>query len=458
MAERITINPVTRISGFMEIQAEIENHVVVNAKTKGLMFRGFEKMLIGRDPFDAIYFTQRICGICSTAHSVGSALALENAMNFIPSEQGRYLRDITHACEFLQNHLRHFYQYTLPDFVKLPENYPLFKTDHNDYRLPKEINDRMVEDYFSSLDVSRSAHQMLATLAGKAPHNHGIFIGGITSRATVSSIIAVESMLNNIEQFIVEKMIPDVYKIGDYYPEYFDIGGGYGNLLSYGCFDNYKELGTLYVDPLIYTNNTITTFFPDHITQYNDNAYFDENNETDINKEQAYSWIKAPRYNNMPYEVGPLARQWLCGEYRNGISAMDRTIARALEARKIVEIMRELLHNLIPGVNMQQEYTVPENSVGRGLVDTTRGALGHWLVTENSKIAFYQIISPSGWNLSTQTGKILGTAEQALIGSPIDDVNAPVEIGRVIRSFDPCVSCATHVFSGGEHIKTMRVV
>ena len=180
---------------------------------------------------------------------------------------------------------------------------------------------------------------------------------------------------------------------------------GYGNLLSYGCFDNYKELGTLYVDPLVYSNNTITTFFPDHITQYNDNAYFDENNDTDINKEQAYSWIKAPRYNNMPYEVGPLARQWLCGEYRNGISAMDRTIARALEARKIVEIMRELLHNLIPGVNMQQEYTVPENSVGRGLVDTTRGALGHWLVTENSKIAFYQIISPSGWNLSTQTGK-----------------------------------------------------
>ena len=151
-------------------------------KQKGLMFRGFEKMLIGRDPFDAIYFTQRICGICSTAHSVASALALENAMNFVPSEQGRYLRDITHACEFLQNHLRHFYQYTLPDFVKLPENYPLFKTDHNDYRLPKEINDRMVEDYFSSLDVSRSAHQMLATLAGKAPHNHGIFIGGITSR------------------------------------------------------------------------------------------------------------------------------------------------------------------------------------------------------------------------------------------------------------------------------------
>lgn len=458
MVEKITINPVTRISGFMEIQADIENHFVVNAKTKGLMFRGFEKMLIGRNPFDAVYFTQRICGICSTAHSIASTLALENAMNFIPSEQGRYLRDIIHGCEFLQNHLRHFYQYTLPDFVKLPENYPLFKTDHNDYRLPKKLNDRMVEDYFNSLEISRSAHEMLAILGGKAPHNHGIFIGGITTKATISSIISIESILDNIEGFINEKMIPDVYEIGNYYSEYYHIGRGYGNLLSFGCFNNYKDLGTLYVDPLVYSNNTITTFFPDLISQENENAWYNENDEVDTNKPQAYSWIKAPRYNNVPYEVGPLARQWLCGEYRNGISAMDRTIARALEAKKIVAVMKELLHNLIPGVDMQQEYTVPEKSIGKGLIDTTRGALGHWLVTDNSKIAFYQIISPSAWNLSTQTGNIKGTAEQALIGSPVKDIDAPVEIGRIIRSYDPCVSCATHVFCDGQHINTMQVV
>lgn len=458
MPERITINPVTRISGFMEIEADIENHFVVDAETKGLMFRGFEKMLLGRSPFDAIYFTQRICGICSTAHSMASTLALENAMNFVPSEQGRYLRDIIHGCEFLQNHLRHFYQYTLPDFVKLPETYPLFKTDHNDYRLPKELNDKMVKDYFKSLDISRSAHQMLAILGGKAPHNHGVFIGGITTKATIDKIISIKSILDNIEQFINEKMIPDVYKIGNYYSEYYHIGGGYGNLLSYGCFNNYKDLGTLYVEPLVYSNHRLTDFYPEQLSQENEYAWYDENNEPDINKQQAYSWIKAPRYNNVPYEVGPLARQWLCGDYRNGISVMDRTIARVLEARKIVIIMKTLLDNLIPGVSVQQEYTVPEKSIGRGLIDTTRGALGHWLVIDNSKIAFYQIISPSAWNLSTQTGNIKGTAEQALIGSPVKDIDAPVEIGRIIRSFDPCVSCATHVFSDGQHINTMQVV
>ncbi len=458
MPERITINPVTRISGFMEIQADVENHYVINAKTKGLMFRGFEKMLIGRNPFDAVYFTQRICGICSTAHSMASTLALESAMNFVPTEQGRYLRDIIHGCEFLQNHLRHFYQYTIPDFVKLPENYPLFKTDHNDYRLPKELNDKMVNDYFESLDISRSAHQMLAILGGKAPHNHGVFIGGITTQATADKIISLKSILDGIELFINQKMIPDVYEIAKYYSEYYHIGGGYGNLLSYGCFNNYKDLGTLYVDPLAYTNNMISIFNPDEITQESQYAYYNDNNEPDIQKPQAYSWIKAPRYKNIPFEVGPLARQWLSGNYRNGISVMDRTIARVLEAGKIVSIMKILLQNLILGVSVQQKYTVPEKAGGRGLIDTTRGALGHWIYIDNGKIAFYQIITPSAWNLSTQTGNIKGIAEQAIIGSPVGNINTPVEIGRIIRSFDPCVSCATHVYTGGKLINAIQVV
>ena len=106
MNKRIVINPLTRISGFLEIDVRIENNIVVDAQTKGNLFRGFEQMLVGRSPFDAVYFTQRICGICSAAHSMASSLALEDALNIKPVEQGRYLRDIIHCCEFLQNHIR----------------------------------------------------------------------------------------------------------------------------------------------------------------------------------------------------------------------------------------------------------------------------------------------------------------------------------------------------------------
>lgn len=459
LTERIRINPVTRISGFMEIDAILENNKVVDAKTEGLMFRGFETMLLGRSPFDAVYFTERICGICSTAHGVVSTLALENALEIVPTEQGRYLRDIIHGCEFLQNHIRHFYQYTVPDYIKLPDKYPIYEISHNDFRLPKIQNDEIVKNYFDSLAISRSAHEMLAVLGGKAPHNHGVFIGGITTQATTDKIIKIQAILHNIYRFIIEKMIPDAYTIGEYYKEYYYMGEGYGNLLSYGCFNNYKELGTLYVDPLVYNNRTIRAFDHNKITEEIDYSWYKNSQIADVNKERAYSWIKAARYENEPYEVGPLARQWLSGEYTNGISTMDRTIARVLEAKKIVEILVTLIENLIPGVSVQEKYDIPEKAYGMGLLDTTRGALGHWVRIDNYVISFYQLITPSVWNLSPRTDvNKKGTGEMALIGTKVNDSNNPIELGRIIRSFDPCVSCATHVYINGELKQTIRVV
>ena len=215
--KKIVINPVTRISGFMEINADIDNNIVADAWTEGLLFRGFEKMLEGRSPFDAVYFTQRICGICSAAHSVASSLALEDVLGIPASEQGRYLRDIIHGCEFLQNHIRHFYQYTVPDFIKFPEGNALFETDHNDFRLSEKKNNRIVRHYIDSLEYSRNAHVMLAILGGKAPHNHGVFIGGINTQATPEKIVRLRSLLLNIRWFVCEKKIPDAYTIAEYY-------------------------------------------------------------------------------------------------------------------------------------------------------------------------------------------------------------------------------------------------
>jgi len=465
----VIINPVTRISGFMEIDADIEDNVVADARTEGLLFRGFENMLEGRSPFDAVYFTQRICGICSSAHALASTMALENAMSIAPSQQGRYLRDLIHGCEFLQNHIRHFYQYTAPDFIRLPESNALFATDHNDFRLPKEKNDRIVQHYFDSLAYSRSAHEMLAILGGKAPHNHGIFVGGVTAPATPEKITRFRALLLEIRTFICSKMIPDAYTIADYYKEYFANGRGYGNFLTFGCFNAYHKLGTLYVDPVTNRDGKITPLNPGEITETIYTSWYTAETETytpyetitqpELEKDDGYSWVKAPRYRGLPYEVGPLARMWLSGAYRHGISTMDRTIARVLEAKKITDVMLTLLNNLIPCVSMQKKYQIPESGRGAGLVDTTRGALGHWVKIENKVISLYQIITPSGWNLSTRSRDLLpGPGEKAMIGATVINPDVPVELGRIIRSFDPCVSCATHVYSKGNLIRTMQVV
>lgn len=468
MTKRIVINPLTRISGFMEIDVIVENHQVVEAKTRGNLFRGFEQMLIGRSPFDAVYFTERICGICSAAHSVASSLALEDALNIEPQEQGKYLRDFLHGCEFLQNHIRHFYQYTVPDFVKI-EQYPLFQSEHDDFRLPKAINDRIAQHYFDSLPISRLAHQMLAVLGGKAPHNHGVFVGGVTTQMTAEKVAHLDNNLQMIAQFINDKMLPDVYDIAHYYADYFQLGKGYDNLLTYGSFHGYKALGTLFVDPLVFTSGVVTPFDENQIREKIDYAYFQPVNNSDVpseevtipdmSKSNAYSWVKAPRYNHLPYEVGPLARLILSGDYEQHISAMDRTIARALESKKIAEIMNTLLKQMISDVDVQRKYELPKKASGRGLVDTTRGALGHWLKIDEEKIAFYQIITPSTWDFSTRDDRgFRGVAEQALIGTPIENPDSPAEIGRILRSFDPCMSCATHIYSPGKQVKTIKVL
>lgn len=470
MSERIVVNPITRISGFMEIEVMVDNHRVVDAKIKGLMFRGFEMMLKGRHPLDAIYYTERICGICSTAHSLASTRALEQALGVTASEQARFIRDFMHGCEFLQNHLRHFYQFTVPDYVRLPEKCcSVFEIPYADMRIPPEKNDLIAQHYFDSLNVSREAHEMIAVFGGKAPHNHGIFVGGSTSQATADKIVELKTILMDVARFIEEVAIPDAGVIAQYYPEYFHNGAGPGNFLSYGCFNDYPSLGTLYIDPMIETEGQARTLDPARITEEIDFSWYTDPIDTyspmetvpmdDMNKPDAYSFIKSAKIDNISFECGPLARQWMSGEYRHGISTMDRTIARIFEAKKITEILRTLLDNMELDVQSQAQYAIPASSSGAGLIDTTRGALGHWLKIDNQLLSFYQVITPSVWNLSSHSNKgTPGTGEQALIGTEIQDEDNPVELARIIRSFDPCVSCATHVYYPDKAPKLITVV
>lgn len=448
MAQTIIIDPLTRISGFLEINAEVEQNKIIDARAQGVLYRGFEKMLKGRPPLDAIFFTERICGICSVAHSYASALALEEALHIFVTRNDSYIREIIHGFEFIQNHLRHFYLMVFPSFVWI-KNLPVADgVQYVDYRIPEDKNRRLEEHYAQAIEAARLAHEGQAVLGGKAPHNHGIFAGGVTADISAYKLTKVKTIVLRLLSFVSTAMLEDLQTIAQYYPEYYHMGASYPNFLSYGVFDN-EEPEISYVKPGVLVNGIRYDFQPEAITSqiryawYKDNASQDE---PDPAKPGAYTFIKAPRYNDLPMEVGPLARMLISGNYQGGHSCMDRIAARVMEAQRILRIMEQLVDRIELMPNNQREYLIPFASGGSGFIDTTRGALAHFIDIRDQVIDRYFIITPSNWNLSPKDDKGRpGTIEKALIGTVLQDVHNPVEIGRIVRSYDPCVSCATHL-------------
>lgn len=459
---KITIDPVSRVSGLLEIGVDIENNKIVDARSSGMQFRGFEQIFKGRYPLDIIYLVARVCGICSVHHSTVSSMALENALGVIPDTNGNLIRHLANGFEFLQNHIRHIYQMVLPDYVHIGNINPLYKnidTQSADYRLPKNINDELVKHYVESLNYSRKAHKAVAILAGKAPHAHGIFVGGTTTNMDIQKYQEVKTILYEIKNFINEKLIPDVYTIGNYYIEYFSIGKGYDNLMSYGLY--HEDIFKIkYVNPGVIINKTKEPLEPKNITEDIKHTWINELGQLDENKSEAYSWINAPRYKDYPMEVGPLARMIIGGYYENRISVMDRIIARALETKKICECLESIIEQIRLQPAYQKAWEIPEKASGFAILEASRGGLGHWVDIENKVIKNYTLITPSTWNLSPRDSKgNRGVIEEALVGTDIYDMKkAQTIIGRIVRSFDPCSNCASHITSDTYDPITIQIV
>ncbi|HSL62721.1 MAG TPA: nickel-dependent hydrogenase large subunit, partial [Desulfotignum sp.] len=106
---KIAIDPVSRIEGHLKAEVEVADGKVVDARLTGGMYRGFEQILIGRDPRDATQITQRICGVCPTAHATASALALDDAFGVELTDNGRIARNLILGANYLQSHILHFY-------------------------------------------------------------------------------------------------------------------------------------------------------------------------------------------------------------------------------------------------------------------------------------------------------------------------------------------------------------
>ncbi|QHA00174.1 nickel-dependent hydrogenase large subunit [Dehalobacter restrictus] len=466
--KKIVIGPLTRANNSCAVEVTVENKKVIDAHCSGIFFRGFELILQGKDPRDAAYLTERICGICSSLHGAAASYALEDAAGIKPPRNANILRNLIIGADILQNHVRHLYLFSLVDYLVLPERAPFVPGYTKDKRLEKKKNDTMVQNMHLALEVSRLAHEMVALLGGKAPFPHGILAGGATVPPSTDVVMNFRSKLQKVNRFIQNQMVSDVYILADAYSDYFELGQRAPNMLEYGLFPCTEQDQERYFPGGAVLNGQIQKLDLSLIKEHTARSWYAAESGPrnpsggrtvpEREKEDAYSWIKAPRYSGVPLEGGPLARLWIKGDYRKGTSTMDRMIARALEAQKVGALMESWLDELEPEGRIFLPFEVPKNAEGIGITGAMRGPLGHWLRIENGRIAQYQIITPSAWNFSPRDNQnCRGPVEEALIGIPIADEKQPIEIGRVIRAFDICSSCSTHLITMGKPVGEMII-
>jgi Ni,Fe-hydrogenase I large subunit len=385
---------------------------------------------------------------------------------------------------------------------------------HPGYKLPPEANLVLVAHYLEALNFQRDFIKIHAMMGGKNPHPQTYAVGGMaipldkTSSAALNptKIATIKGLVQTALNFTTKVYVPDVMLIAKYYPEYGSLGGGVRNYLSYGDLPGgdpaypsaqafapgtvvNRNLGAAPAainDTLIkeyvahswysYTSGDSTGLHPKQgqtTPKYTGpSAPYDF-----LNTSYKYSWLKAPRYNNLPMEVGPLARtlvSYAAGRSRirqlvdNLIfklgqgqlvlfSTLGRVAARAIETQYVAELMGGWLDSLAKNINAGNVVccntskwsptTWPVTAAGLGRTEAPRGALAHWFTLGSGKINTYQAIVATTWNGSPRdaTGN-RGPFEQALVGLPVVDTTRPLEVLRVIHSFDPCMACAVHVY------------
>ena len=397
---------------------------------------------------------------------------------------------------------------------------------HPAYRLPPEANLMAVAHYLEALEWQKDIIRIHAILGSKNPHPQTFLVGGMAipvdpdsqNAINADKVALIRKLLKRSRAFIEQVYIPDLLAVASFYKDWAGIGGGVGNFLSYGDLpqDNSGNPESFWLPRGVIMGKdlgNVQAMDQQKVTEYVTHSWYSYKEgddkglhpfqgETDakftgpkppyefLDTEGKYSWVKAPRYNDQPMEVGPLARMVIA--YAKGhpeakksvnfvlaklgvgpealFSTLGRTAARGIEtllfAQKSEQWLNDLVDNMGRGnlaVHNNERWdpaTWPKEAMGFGFHEAPRGSLGHWVRIENGAIANYQAVVPSTWNAGPRdaAGK-LGPYEAALVGTPMANPEQPLEILRTVHSFDPCLACAVHVLDGrGSELVRVRAL
>jgi [NiFe] hydrogenase large subunit/hydrogenase large subunit len=396
---------------------------------------------------------------------------------------------------------------------------------HPAYKLPAEVNLIAVAHYLEALDWQRDVIRLHAVFGGKNPHPNFI-VGGMASAinledtATINAerLTDIHDMIRRAQRFVEQVYWPDLVAIAGFYKEWAAIGGGTGNYLACGEFPStdIRDVDSLYFPRGIILDKDLSRVHPYDQAAIAENIYsswyeysggddaalhpYDGETKakydgpptpwTYLQDSRKYSWMKAPRYDGRPMEVGPLARMLVAyasgheearamvgealGKLEVGapalFSTLGRTAARGIETVLLARQMPKWYDSLVARIKGGDVRTFdgahwepsswPAETRGYGYLDAPRGALGHWVRIENGTISRYQCVVPSTWNCSPRDKEgQLGPYEAALVDNhPLIDPERPIEILRTIHSFDPCMACGVHVLDAtGRVVTEVRV-
>jgi len=483
---RLVVGPFNRVEGDLEVTLEVEAGRVGSARVCSPLYRGFEQILDGKAPTDALVFVPRICGICSVAQSAAAAQALGHAMGLSPPDNGRLAANLVLGCENVADHLTHFYLFFMPDFAR--REYaarPLYAATRA--RFAAQSGSATAE----VLPARAQLLHLMGLLAGKWPHSLALQPGGSTRAVLAAEKIRLFVILREFRAFAEQTLfgaplervaaLDSLAALEAFTDEGGDqpgdlrrflrlareldlagLGRGVARFMSYGAYP--AATGHLFaagvwdgarrpLDPADIREDATHAWLADSAPRHPAVGLTSPMPD----KEGAYTFCKAPRLGGHAVEVGALARQVVDGQplcrdlLQRGGGRGDvraRVVARLLEIARVVPAMEAWAAALEPGAAFCHAGEVPDEATGFGLVEAARGSLGHWLTASRGRLTSYQIVAPTTWNFSPRDAAgTPGPLEQALVGAPAaaeGEGEAAVAVQHVVRSFDPCMVCTVH--------------
>lgn len=464
------------------------------------MYRGFEQILLGRDPLDALAITPRICGICSTTHLYAAVTAIENASGIRPAPAAVRVRNLCLMAETIQSDLRHASLYAAADFCD-PHWAGLSESAaaHDAF---SPLAGRAVRE---TIDYTKRLLKIVAHFGGQWPHSSFMVPGGVTIADCTRQLQAARAIHQDVlkwfedsalgdslDAFLAldslatfERWRDDAARGSGWLPLYDrlwvaagldQVGHSHPYLLTFGALPTVsrndgdlpaQRMPAGYVDigarqrevpevGLVAEDVSHAWFFdpegiPRHPGQGITQPAWSQGGD-------AYSWAKAPRYRGLPAQTGPLALLASQGDPLVGDmlclrrdSARVRAFARLRRSALLLREMAVELDGLHEDFEqrgapvLMRHGLVASDGVGVGLADAARGALGHWLRIAAGRIAGYQVITPTAWHASPRDRNgVCGPIERALEGLPCEEGKRPIIVEQVIRSFDPCLVCTVH--------------